>query len=280
MKIKKKFLLVILLVFVSSLMFSASVKVKSPKGGESWQLGSAKLIKWEKSGNFTKFRIILCKDNKRVGDIALDLSPNSTSYLWKKVGEYKGGNVAAGSNYKIRVRGFLANGSVIDDSDSFLIFNQSASAKSEVNKPTSKAIIEDNKPASKVKQSLLIEIEGIKREIEKANAKLNKAKEGENLASITVTKSVKNIKDRYNSLLQKISDAQKNQRSSGKLQKLSDGASKGIVIINSLEQKVGRNMKSASQGLLNDLTKLLIKLESEYNGLQKPKTVRESVKVS
>lgn len=121
LKIKKEFLSVILLVFFSSLVFSefvwSFVKVKLPNGGESWQLGSEKLIKWEKSGNFTKFQIILRKANIRVGDIARDLDANTTSYLWEKVGEYIGGNVAAGSDYKIRVRGYLPVGSKIDDSD-------------------------------------------------------------------------------------------------------------------------------------------------------------------
>ncbi|MCK4761038.1 MAG: hypothetical protein KAW12_02490 [Candidatus Aminicenantes bacterium] len=128
MKVKKIILLVISTVFFSSLMFSAYVKVKSPNGGETWQLGSEKLITWEKSGDYTHFRIILRKANKRVGDIALNLGPNSTSYLWKKVGEYIGGNVTAGSDYKIRVRAYFPNGVESDDSDlNFSIISKSKS---------------------------------------------------------------------------------------------------------------------------------------------------------
>jgi len=119
MKIKKEFLLIVMIAVLSNLVFSEYVKVKSPNGGEQWELGTEKTITWEKSGSYTKFRIVLQKNNVRVGDIAWVNNPDKTSYKWEKVGEYINGSAAAGNDYKIRIRGYLSNGgSKIDDSDS------------------------------------------------------------------------------------------------------------------------------------------------------------------
>ncbi len=117
------------------------------------------------------------------------------------------------------------------------------------------------------KQSLLQDVAKINEEIKMLQTKLNKAREGENLDILNVTLSAKNLKAFFNSLSAKINDAQKNQRSIGNIQKLSEGASKGIIVINSLEQKAGANMKSDSLKLSNELSKLMIGLQSEINKL-------------
>jgi hypothetical protein len=112
---KKFFLFTLLIFFFSSLVLSQWVKLKTPKGGEQWELGSKQLIEWEKDGNFTKFRIILRKGKTRIGDIAWVMNPNKTSYKWKKVGKYIGGSVLAGNDYKIRIKGYLADDSMRGD---------------------------------------------------------------------------------------------------------------------------------------------------------------------
>jgi len=43
MKIKKKFLLMVLIAVLSNLVFSLSIEVKSPNGGELWNSGSGLL---------------------------------------------------------------------------------------------------------------------------------------------------------------------------------------------------------------------------------------------
>jgi hypothetical protein len=118
-----------------------------------------------------------------------------------------------------------------------------------------------------LKQSLLQDVAKINEEIKIMQTKLNKAREGENLAANSIPTSTKNLKALFNSLSTKIKGAQANQKSIGNIQNLSDGSSKGIIIINGLEPKVGANLKSDSLNLLNELSKLMIGLESEINRL-------------
>jgi hypothetical protein len=113
---KIRVLSIILAVAISSAMYAETVEVVSPNGGEGWQAGSVKQIKWNASGTFTEFSIVLYKDNKPIGDIAKHLSPTNTSYDWK-TGDYTGGKVSTGSNYKIKVTGYFANGSTADQSN-------------------------------------------------------------------------------------------------------------------------------------------------------------------
>jgi hypothetical protein len=110
---RKALIPVLLSMWVSGQVFSASLKIKSPGGGESWQLGSEKSIAWEKSGSFSGFDIILYQGSTKVGVIVKNLDPNSTFFLWKKVGEFVGGTAVAGNDYKIRVKGFLSSGMII-----------------------------------------------------------------------------------------------------------------------------------------------------------------------
>ena len=124
--------------------------------------------------------------------------------------------------------------------------------------PSQRGIIDDNQ-----KQSLLQDVAKIKEEIKILQTKLNKAQEGENLYILRARLSVNNLKALLNSLSTKINAIQKNQRSTGNIQKLSEGASKGIIIVNGLDQKVGANMKSDSLKLLNELSELLIGLEND-----------------
>jgi hypothetical protein len=128
MRIKTTFLLLVLLGFFSSIIVASDdyIKVKSPNGGESWELESKQLIEWETSGKFKKFMIYLKKDGLRMGLIAELLNPGSPSFLWekvgryRKVGSYKGGRVRPGSNYKILVIGLLTNDHYKgDESDHF-----------------------------------------------------------------------------------------------------------------------------------------------------------------
>jgi hypothetical protein len=112
---KKKFFAVLFAIFISGQVFSEILKVKSPNGGESWELGNEKQIEWQATGDFTKFHIILLKGGAKIGAIAMNLGSNTTSFTWKKVGETMDGTAVAGDDYKIRIKGSLANGSKLAD---------------------------------------------------------------------------------------------------------------------------------------------------------------------
>lgn len=105
------------LIVFSSTVFSASLQVTSPNGGESWVIGSQKAITWSKNGNFTKFNIFILKDGQKLGFIKKNISPNATSYTWT-VGDYNKGKLSVAGGYKIRIRGVTSSGTVRDTSDS------------------------------------------------------------------------------------------------------------------------------------------------------------------
>ena len=130
-------------------------------------------------------------------------------------------------------------------------------------KPSETAIIDDND-----RQFLLQDITKIKEEIKIMQTKLNNAKEGENLTALYGGQSVKNLKELFNSLSTKLNNIQVNKSSAGSIQKLTDGASKGIIIVNGLEGKVGTNNKSASLEELRNLSDVVNKLEAVLQGDQ------------
>ncbi len=79
------------------------ISVKTPNGGESWQIGSTQNITWVANAISGQLRIVLFKNGVKVGNIVNSISPSSSPYTWT-VGNYVGGTAAAGSGYSIQIR--------------------------------------------------------------------------------------------------------------------------------------------------------------------------------
>jgi frataxin-like iron-binding protein CyaY len=95
--------------------------VKSPNGGEEWAFDTYKNITWNTFGIKNKLRILLYKNNKKVGLIKKGILPNA-SCLWK-VGTFEGGVAAVGSDYKIKI--VEQGGALTDMSDKTFSINNS-----------------------------------------------------------------------------------------------------------------------------------------------------------
>ncbi len=96
----------LLLVCAFALATAQTIQVTAPKGGESWTLGTSKVITWT-AKNFpagTKARLVLLLNGAKVGDIAVSVPIAQGSWKWAKAGYYVGGTAAAGSGYAVRVR--------------------------------------------------------------------------------------------------------------------------------------------------------------------------------
>ncbi len=79
------------------------ISVKTPNGGESWQIGSTQNITWVTKIISSNLRIVLFKNGVKVGNIANSIDPALSAYSWT-VGNYVGGTAAAGSGYQVQVR--------------------------------------------------------------------------------------------------------------------------------------------------------------------------------
>jgi hypothetical protein len=106
---KKLGLCLVVILFAAGTAFSQTIKVNSPKAGDSWLAGNAKLIAWTYSGipNGAKVKLVLWRNGAKVGDLAVDVpigSAGAGSWNWLKVGNYLGGTAQAGQGYQIRVR--------------------------------------------------------------------------------------------------------------------------------------------------------------------------------
>ncbi|MEW6570214.1 MAG: hypothetical protein AB1390_03410 [Nitrospirota bacterium] len=127
---------------------------------------------------------------------------------------------------------------------------------------------DSGKPGPDLKQSLLQEVEKINKEIKNAEAKLNKAKDGDDLFKLTLTKtSVPNLKNQMNNLSKKIAEALKSQRTDKTLLMLSNDAKQATSTLNNLEQKAKANTKSGSMEMLRKLSAEVRNLQSNINKL-------------
>ena len=126
----KKMLLFNVFMFglMAGLVFGGSISIISPNGGEQWEIGSTKLIKWNANGVTNNLKVVLFKEGQsEVCVLAKNLSPSATSYSWK-VGDSITGKVEAGSGYKIRVREQVADNAAADVSNNtFSIMNKKLS---------------------------------------------------------------------------------------------------------------------------------------------------------
>ena len=79
------------------------MSVKTPNGGESWQIGSTQNITWVAKSLSGNLRIVLFKNGVKVGNIVNSIDPALGTYSWT-VGSYVGGTATAGTGYQVQVR--------------------------------------------------------------------------------------------------------------------------------------------------------------------------------
>jgi len=97
------------------LIFSQSITVTSPNGGENWDLGSTHNITWTSSGVSGNVGIKLFQNGTSLGYIAQNIPVSAGTYSWE-IDEIIGvGPISAGVNYQIQVKqsgvaGDLSNG--------------------------------------------------------------------------------------------------------------------------------------------------------------------------
>lgn len=109
-------------------------------------------------------------------------------------------------------------------------------------------------------------IEKMRMEIQQALSKLARTKEGDDLASLTLTtKSVPSLWQQFKSLSDHIKDIQKKCRSSSVNQNLSSDLSEVETIMKELDHVSKLNLKSASQDQLNKLSLSLDTLEQSLS---------------
>jgi hypothetical protein len=88
----------------SDMPFSiVKISVKTPNGGEVWQIGTVQAITWVNKEIGNSLRIVLFRNGVKVGNIVNSLSPTLSSYSWT-VGSYVGGTAPAGGGYQVQVR--------------------------------------------------------------------------------------------------------------------------------------------------------------------------------
>jgi hypothetical protein len=79
------------------------VSVKTPNGGEFWQIGTTRNITWVAKSISNNLRVVLFKNGVKVGNIVNSIDPALGTYSWT-VGNYLGGTATAGSGYQIQIR--------------------------------------------------------------------------------------------------------------------------------------------------------------------------------
>lgn len=94
---------------VSALTKDSSLTVTVPKGGETWAVGSTRIIKWKKTGTIAKVRIWYSKDGGSTWTKIANAVPNKGAYSWKIPG-------AVSKNCLVRV-GDAKDNSPFDASD-------------------------------------------------------------------------------------------------------------------------------------------------------------------
>lgn len=82
---------------------SPSLVIVQPDGGERLNLGSRFPVAWRASSLSTPLKIMLWREGLLVGDIAVNLPPDSGSYLWKVAGTMAG-SALPGTGYRIKIK--------------------------------------------------------------------------------------------------------------------------------------------------------------------------------
>ncbi len=101
----KKLLTLMFIMLVSiGMIYSQSITVTSPNGGENWDLGSTHNVTWTSSGVAGNVGIKLFQNGTSLGYIAQNIPVGSGSFSWT-IGNIIGvGPISAGANYQIQVK--------------------------------------------------------------------------------------------------------------------------------------------------------------------------------
>jgi hypothetical protein len=97
------------------------IKLTSPNGGESWQLGSSQNINWTASGLTKNLYIVLQQNGTDIFLITKNIRPDLGSYSWI-VGDSISGSINSGENYKIIIK--EKNCSIKDKSDGTFVITE------------------------------------------------------------------------------------------------------------------------------------------------------------
>lgn len=99
----KKTSFVAMAVMLAAICLSgASITLVQPSGGELCLGQDNYPIQWSAVGVSGNIKLVLFRNNSKIGRIAADLPVGSSPYLWK-AGQYEGGMAVAGEGYKILV---------------------------------------------------------------------------------------------------------------------------------------------------------------------------------
>jgi hypothetical protein len=92
----------------------ASLRITSPNGGQSWDVGSTRTIRWEAANLTGNVKLELLQGALVLGTIAQNIPVAALQHNWK-VGEYSGGMAPVGTDYRIGITS--TSSSLIDASD-------------------------------------------------------------------------------------------------------------------------------------------------------------------
>ncbi|MCJ7525950.1 MAG: hypothetical protein MUP71_12130 [Candidatus Aminicenantes bacterium] len=99
---KKALLFLVVAALTASMISSASLTLIQPNGGELCLGQQNYQIKWTAVNITAKIKLVLFRNNSKIGKIAVDLDANASPYNWQ-VGWYDGGMAPAGGGYKILI---------------------------------------------------------------------------------------------------------------------------------------------------------------------------------
>jgi len=102
---KRTIAVMFILLVGSGLVFSQTIRVIQPNGGEQLQKGTSYVIQWEATGTTNRFKITLWKDGRKVGPVGMKSAGNGMRNFPWTVGDFEDGTKAdAGTGYTIKVR--------------------------------------------------------------------------------------------------------------------------------------------------------------------------------
>lgn len=122
---KRGISLMMVFLFLTGILYSQSLKLTSPNGGEKWPLGNRHKITWNATKITTNVKLLLSQNGNNIGTIVQNIPVSRKSYSWK-VGKYQGGTASAGGGYVIRI--MTMDGKFIDKSDDSFTILQSPEA--------------------------------------------------------------------------------------------------------------------------------------------------------
>jgi|GEM_PF-1631643 len=115
---KKSLFFALTMIVAVILVHGASLTLIQPGGGDLWLGQENYQIKWTAVGVNGNIKLVLFRNNTKIGRIAGDLAVGSSPYLWK-TGQHEGGMAVAGEGYKILIS--TMDNNVDDFSDSFAL---------------------------------------------------------------------------------------------------------------------------------------------------------------